>query len=423
MNKTLQKKLDKLPQTPGVYLFLGKKKKILYIGKASNLKARVRSYFQTSSALSPAKHMMIDKIVGWKIQETDTEIEALLLEANLIKKYLPPFNVVMRDDKTFAYVKITIEEEFPTVKVVRKLDKTGRFFGPFTDMGALREALKVLRRIFKWRPEKCDASKGKPCFDFQLGRCPGTCIGKVDKKEYQRKMRQVIWFFEGKKERVLKDLKKQLRVARRSAWEGKVEQTEYQIMSIEKVIGHSKMLGVIEKYETDAKELARLLGIGKLLERIEGYDISNIFGREAVGSMVVFKEGEPKKSEYRKFKIILLEGEPNDVGMMKEMLERRFKRYHHKSKKDIWPIPDVIIVDGGKAQLNTATRALKKYKLDIPHISLAKRNEEIYFPGEKNPLKLPQASPALHLVQRVRDEAHRFAITYHRKRRSKRLFK
>ena len=431
----LEKKLRKLSKGPGVYLFLDAKKKIIYVGKASSLKSRVLSYFRASANLSPAKEVMLSRIVDIKIKETDSEIEALLLEANFIKKYQPPFNVVMRDDKSFAYVKISVEEEFPTVFITRRIEKSGRYFGPFTDVGALKEALKVLRRIFFWRPEKCVPGSGRPCFDFQIGRCPGTCIGNVDKKEYAKTIRKVIWFFEGKKGEVIKMVKRELRAVkkggdpiRKNISNGaseerahRLELLKHQLHSLEKVLSHANVVGVLEKYEADARELARVLGIGKPLLRIEGYDISNIFGREATGSMVVFKEGEPNKKEYRKFKIRISEGTPNDVGMMTEMLERRFNRYHHKSKKEIWPIPDLIVIDGGKAQLNACSRVLKKYKLAISHVSLAKREEEIYFPGEKKPLKLPRANPALHLLERVRDEAHRFAVSYHRKLRGSKL--
>lgn len=421
ITKILEKKLNSLPKSPGVYLFYGKRKKLLYIGKASSLYSRVRSYFQKSANHSPAKTMMVGEIVTFETKDTDTEIEALLLEANLIKKYQPPYNVLMRDDKSYAYIEIT-NEEFPTIKIVRQLNKEGRYFGPFTDMRAIREALKVLAKIFKWRPEKCKPHAGRPCFDFQIGRCPGTCVDAVNITEYKKKIRKIIWFFEGKKGKVVSEVKKELRAAKKGKDEEKIVELEYQLFSLEKVLSHAHMISVIEKYETDAKELSRLVKVGKPLTRIEGYDISNIYGKQAVGSMVVFKEGEPDKKEYRKFKMVI-EGIPNDFAMMKEMLDRRFNRYAESSNKEIWPIPDLIIIDGGKGQLNIATRILKKYNLDIPHISLAKRDEEIFFPGEKNPLKLPKASPALHLVQRVRDESHRFAITYHRSVRSKRTLR
>ena len=421
ISKKLQKKLDNLPKTPGVYLFYGRGKKLLYIGKASSLHSRVRSYFQKSANHSPTKMVMVEQITTFEVKHTDTEIEALLLEANLIKKYQPRYNVLMRDDKSYAYIEIT-NEEFPTIKIVRQLKKEGRYFGPFTDMRAIREALKVLSKIFKWRPEKCKPHAGRPCFDFQIGRCPGTCVDLVDKKEYNRKIKKIIWFFDGKKSRVVLEVKKELRAAKKAKNESKIDDLEYQLFALDKVLSYSNMVSIIEKYETDAKELSRIIKAGKPLERIEGYDISNTFGKQAVGSMVVFREGEPDKKEYRKFKMVI-DGKPNDFAMMKEMLERRFNRYEEGSTKDIWPIPDLVIIDGGKGQLNIATRILKKYNLDIPHISLAKRDEEIFFPGEKNPLKLPKASPALHLVQRVRDESHRFAITYHRSLRSKRTFR
>lgn len=437
----------KLPPSPGCYQFFNKTGEIIYIGKAANLKSRVTSYWLESAAHSPAKRSMLKQIAKIKLIPTDSEIEALLLEANLIKKYRPPYNVVMRDDKRHLYVKISLADEIPGVFITRKLDKSGKYFGPFVSAEAARETLKTIRKIWPYCAEK--KYQKKPCFYYQINLCTGICNRLIDKKTYLAEIiKPIILFFEGKKKKVITNyklqitnLKKKLKKIKTNNFESKEIETElnklnFKLLNINKVLEHANILGVGEKYANDIIELAKILGLTKIPNRIEGYDIANIFGREAVGSMVVFSGGEADKSAYRKFKIKIGEGQANDVKMLKEILERRFCHSNPpdplcQGGKQDWPLPDLIIVDGGKAQLNAALSILKKHKKDIALVAISKGEglrssmapDKLFFPGEKKPLELPLASPALHLIKRVRDEAHRFAIAYHRKIRGKKFFK
>jgi len=435
-----------LPIAPGSYQFYNATGKIVYIGKAANLASRVLSYWQKSASLTPAKYSMLKRIVRIKWIETESEIEALLLEANLVKKYQPDYNVLLRDDKRFAYIKISLDDEIPGVFITRIIDKSGKYFGPFTSALAVRETLRVLRKIFPYCLER--KIKERPCFYYQLGRCLGICAGKISREDYVRQViRPLVMFLEGKKGRIIKNYELRIRnlekVNKKLDSEGatylenqkEIGELKYQLANMKQVLEGAKVIGVADKYANDVVELAKILGLPKIPERIEGYDIANIFGREAVGSLVVFSGGEPDKNEYRKFKIRLGQGEANDVRMLAEVLERRFKHTSpqpspYKGEGGNWPLPDLIVIDGGKAQLNAAVRILKKRRLEIPLVAISKglglrssvAPDKLFFPGEKKPLELPLASPALHLIKRVRDEAHRFAIGYHRKLRSRAEF-
>jgi excinuclease ABC subunit C len=457
MNLEDAKKLN-IPKSPGVYQLLNKQGEIIYIGKAADLHSRVLSYWLKSAAHTPAKHSMLKQIVKIKWIDVDSEIEALLLEANLIKKHQPLYNIVLRDDKRFLYIKVSVEDEIPGVFATRKITKAGKYFGPFTSATAVRETLKAIRKIWPY----CNARKPqkKPCFYYQINLCAGICAGMISRKEYIDKIiKPIILFLEGKKEKITKNY--ELRIEnyeleikkhkenseKHNEIKEKIDELKYQLFNLRKVLEHANIINLTDKYAADAVELAKLLNLPKVPERIEGYDISNIFGREAVGSMVVFISGEPDKSEYRKFKIRIDQGQADDVRMLKEVLERRFKRIVKKTSPqpspsqgegakerrqvEEWPAPDLIIIDGGKAQVNVAVRMLKRYKLDIPVIGISKGKglrsanapDKLFFPGEKKPLELPLASPALHIIKRARDEAHRFAISYHRKLRHQKMFK
>lgn len=465
MNLEDIKKLN-IPTTPGSYQFLNQEKKIIYIGKAVNLRSRVFSYWRSSAKHTPAKEKMLKEIASVEWIETDTEIEALLLEANLVKKFQPYYNVDLRDDKRFSYIKVSTEDEIPGVFITRQIDRKGKYFGPFVSAPAVRETLKVVRKIWPYCTER--KIQKRICFYAQIGRCTGVCGEKFSLEDYRENIiKPILLFLDGKKRVVVSGLKDQ---------EGKLEKEiktleknqkkiskmdideellrksfelrliKRQLLNINHVLASAKILGVTEKYAADVVELAKVLRLPKVPERIEGYDISNIFGKEAVGSMVVFAGGEPNKSEYKKFKIKMSEGQANDIFMLKEVLTRRLAHSYildeknsetDKSSelkkeiivKDVWPVPDLIIVDGGKGQLNAIVALLKKYKFDIPLISVSKGQglrsaqapDKIFFPGEKTALELPLASPALHVIKRVRDEAHRFAIKYHRELRSKKF--
>jgi excinuclease ABC subunit C len=438
------KKLN-LPISPGIYKFFNVKGELIYIGKAANLKSRVSSYWRESAGHSPAKYSMVKQITEVKWIETESEIEALLLEANLIKKFHPPYNIVMRDDKRHVYIKISAEV-WPRIFMTRILDHSGKYFGPFVSTESVCETLKVIRKIWPYR--SCSHLPKRACLYYALDKCPGMCEGKADRNKYLSDVKKIILFLQGEKKRVILNFKfeilnlgKKLKKLKNTDEEyiktkDKVNYLNYQLNNLNKVLDNAKIISLGDKYAADAVELAKTLSLPRVPERIEGFDIANLFGREAVGSMVVFKAGEPDKSGYRKFKIKIGQGEANDVGMLKEILERRFN--------NDWPWPDLIIIDGGKAQLNVALGVLKKFKLDIFLIAvskgeglrsamapdklwlrhnrgleLASLNHKLFFPGEKKPLELPLASPALHLIKRVRDEAHRFAITYHKKLRKK----
>lgn len=422
---TLQdvKNLD-LPKQSGSYQFYNQDGQLIYIGKAVDLRSRVSSYWRESANHTPAKAKMVKEITRIEWITTESEIEALLLEANLVKKYQPHYNVDLRDDKRFYYIHISLEDEIPGVFLTRTIGKSGRYFGPFVSSLAVKETLKAVRKIWPYCTMR--HVQKKPCFYYQINRCLGPCGSKVSRQEYMKRViTPLILFLEGKKQSVIRQWQKDKRALEKAGHLEEAAKIDYLLLQIDQVLAHTKVLSVAEKYASDTVELAKLLGLPKVPDRIEGYDISNIFGQMAVGSLVVFRDGEPDKSQYRKFKIKLeaasRDRKKGDVWMLEEMLERRF----HND----WPLPDLIIIDGGKAQINVASRLLKRLKLSIMIIGIskgeglrsAKAPDKLYFPGVAKPLELSLASPALHLIKRVRDEAHRFAITFHRDIRSKRF--
>lgn len=439
MNKELVKKLN-IPRSPGCYFFLDENDKIIYIGKAANLRSRVLSYWQKGTDHTPAKYSMLKRVARIDWTEVDTEIEALLLEANLIKKHQPPYNVALRDDKRYIYIKISTEETWPRVYMTRTIDQSGKYFGPFTSVEAVKQTLKVVRQIWPYR--SCRTMPKRACLYYRINKCPGMCEGHISEQEYNHIIGQISSFLEGRKKKVMEDIKKKLRKLKKQKEntddKDKVEQLDEQIdhykatlNNINRVLEHTNILSLIDKYANDVVELAKLLQLPRIPKRIEGYDISSIFGSQAVGSMVVFHKGEPNKEQYRKFKIQAGNGEKGDTQMLEEMLDRRLSKLSGSGNNNKWPEPDLIIIDGGKQQLNTASRVLKRYSLNIPVISISKGSgmrssqapDKIFFPDKSTPLQLPLNSPALHVIKRVRDEAHRFAIEYHRKLRSKKYKK
>jgi excinuclease ABC subunit C len=397
----------KIPNTPGVYLMKGARGEILYIGKAANLRRRVSSYFERPHDYRIQK--MVSLIRKIDVESTDTALEALILEAEFIKKHQPPYNVLEKDDKSFLYVEFT-KEKFPRVLLVRgKSLAAGKRFGPFIYGNSIREALKILRRVFPFgvHPVKAQSAHGagfdskplKPCFDYQIGLCPGTCIGATSVLEYGKNIRNLTLIFEGKKRRVLKALEKEMKRASKNLEFERAAILRRQIFGL-------KHIQDVSLIETDKNFQFPISNFQKM--RIEGYDISNISGTSAVGSMVVFRGTEPDKNEYRKFKIKTIM-QSDDVGMMKEVLRRRF---HNP-----WPLPDLILIDGGLGQVNAARQVLGEFGLKIPVMGIAKgptrkKNE---FVGS-----IPNGVASQTLI-RVRDEAHRFAITYHRALRSGRM--
>ena len=412
VSSIMKKLYGKLPEKPGVYLFKDVGGKILYIGKAANLRRRVSSYFERPH------DYRIERLVGAieKIdyKKTDTALEALILESELIKKYQPPFNVKEKDDKSFLYMEIT-RDSFPRVLLARGRDKpSGERFGPFTSASSIREALRLVRRIFPFSthptPNRAlhprttvrdgyltrrsigdGAGPSRLCFDYQLGLCSGTCVGAISRQEYAKTIRNIKLFFAGKKKRIIQSLEREMKEASRALEFEKAEKLKRQIFALK----HIQDVAFITE-----DNLSPITSNLKPAFRIEGYDISNISGTSAVGSMVVFTNVKPDKNEYRKFRIKTVRGS-NDVGMLKEVLYRRFRNN--------WPKPDLILIDGGVGQVNTAKLVLRKLNLSIPVVGIAKgaKRKKNEFVGN-----IPRGIEARILIK-VRDEAHRFARSYH----------
>ena len=539
MQSKIQEQLKLLPTNPGVYLMKNEQAKIIYVGKAINLKNRVKSYFQSSKNHSPKVKSMVEKISDFEYIITANEIEALILECNLIKKYRPKYNISLRDDKTYPYIKVTLNEDYPTVSITRKILKDGaKYFGPYTSAGAVHEVLNLLKKLFQIRSCRQMNTK-RPCLEFHIKRCLAPCTGRVEKSEYREMIKSLCLFLEGRNEVVLKELTNRMQIAAENFQFELAAKLRDQVLAIEKIsakqniiIGSSdqdiiglarkadeaciqiffirsgKMIGrdhfllngtedetdsallnaFLEQYYNKAtfipkeillpaeieneeilsawlsqkkngkvsfglpqrgvkkemvlmandnavvvleeqmiknsagleqtvgamKDLGRYLRMEKELKRIECFDISHIQGSETVASMVVFSNGAPDKQEYRRYKLKSVEGKPDDFKSMQEVVGRRYRQSDGI-------MPDLIIIDGGKGQLNSALeiiRALGHYQ--IPVVGLAKQFEYVFLEGQSEPVILPPNSKALYLIQRIRDEAHRFAITYHRKLRHKR---
>ena len=546
---SLKEKLNNLPVKPGVYYLRDKEDSIIYIGKAKSLKSRVRSYFQNST-IDPKTAVMISKIKDFEIIVTNSEIEALILEANLVKEHKPKYNISLKDDKSYPYIRIT-KELFPRVFPTRKIIHDGsKYFGPYTNVRALKKTLRFIRNIFQIRScnyiltcESIKKKNVKVCLDYHIKKCSGVCEGFVSPEEYQQTIKQMIYFINGKNSILLEELRKMMKKAAEEmnfeeaaklrdnieaienfsaghravlnnmndidifsiavdgnsacgvifkVRDGKITGRQHFYLSnvknkkkseilksliqqyyiksryypdeiyvpvipedsvsikkwLEKEKGKrinltSPKIGkknkLIEMGEKNARLLMEELKIQKmrsgdfvpnsiaavqkdlhlkiLPKRIEAFDISNISGTDAVASMVYFKNGIPKKSEYRRFKIKTIVGS-DDYAMIGEVVRRRYQRLLKEKSK----FPDLILIDGGKGQVSSAFDALKKMGINSQQLAgIAKKYEEIYLPGIKEPQSISKSSPGLMLLQRIRDESHRFALQYHRKLRKKRI--
>ncbi len=550
MNDKLKEKLECLPVNPGIYQFKNDKGKIIYIGKAKNLKNRVRSYFH-SSITSPKTITLVKKISDIEIIITDSEIEALVLESNLVKEHKPRYNINLKDDKSFPFIKVT-NEMFPRIYPTRRIIRDGsKYFGPYTDVKSMKSALRMINQIFRIRSCKLDITneniekkKFKVCLDYHIKKCDGPCEGLITVNEYFEMVNQVTKMLKGKTDELIHELTDKMnffsaslefekaadlrdRISRLSvitekqkivsddfedrdiiavAFEGKDSACTIFNIRNGRLIGKKQLKLVIEsdesidtilsavlkQYYNEAVEippeivlesepfeidliqewlqtkierklriivpkktsklkslvkmckenailqlkeiqiqkmkkegrvpftlaaLQRDLRLKKLPKRIECFDISNLQGSDAVASLVVFVDAKPKKSLYRKFIIKTVTG-PDDFASMEEVIGRRYKKL--KDNNDIFP--DLIMVDGGKGQLSSAVAILNKLEIkDVSIIGLAKRLEEVFLPEQKESVLIPKTSSALKLLQQIRDEAHRFAITFHRKKRSRRI--
>jgi len=575
----LQEKLDQIPTTPGVYLMKDVVGDVLYVGKAASLRNRVRSYFQPGADLHPRTRLLVERVRDLDFVVAESELEAIVLEFNLIQKYQPRYNVRNRDDKSYLYIRIDFREEFPALYLVRQrviVNDGARYFGPYPSTRPMWNTIRLLRRVFgvcqrlvipakksvggsSFRTpsgrELNPLSRGmrvRPCLDYYLGRCLGPCAGVVSPEEYQRAVRRVCDFLDGKYDFVLKQLRREMT---RASEEQRFEQAARirdQISALERTLeeqhvvltagnkrspladvdavgyalredtacmaviqvrngrisGQESFLltavsgvpaaevlnefvkqhyqqtaslprrvllpaeiddaGAVEQLLSgrrgtkvrleapqrgDSRDVVRMaidnaehhlrveleresaeqrrgqeavadlqnvLHLAVSPRRIEAFDISNIQGTNAVGSMIVFENGQPKRSDYRRFRIQIGEGKPNDYGMMHEVLSRRLRAAVSGNVK-FQHLPDLMLVDGGIGQLNVALAAMDSLDLQLPVAALAKEHEEVYLPGNPIPTSLPDHSRALHLLQRVRDEAHRFAVSYHRTLRAREI--
>lgn len=412
----LKEKVKRLPLTSGVYLMKDAAGGVLYVGKAVCLRKRVQSYFRKSAVLSKTD-FLVSEIHSIDHISTTSEAEALILEASLIKQYQPKYNVELRDGKSYPLIQITAEE-FPRVMVVRPhagrsgLKETkGKYFGPYVNAKLIREALTIIRKIFHFCT--CRPFPKKACLYCHLGLCDAPCEGRIDKKEYAKIIRHVCLILEGKKDTLYKNLREEMDELSREKKFEEAAKVRDQIRAIGALYSGTKDIN----YYKEAEQLQRVLNLPKLPERIEAFDISNIMGRQAVGSMVSFFNGKPDKNNYRRFRIREIQT-IDDFKMIAEIVRRRY----HRLKEEGRMFPDLIVVDGGKGQLSSAGAELEKLQVQIPLISIAKRQEEIFLPNKRNPVILARDSLGLRLVQRVRDEAHRFAVSYHRQLRGKEVF-
>ncbi|EJO21318.1 excinuclease ABC, C subunit [Selenomonas sp. FOBRC6] len=543
MTDLVAEKLKLLPDSPGVYIMKDARGKIIYVGKAIVLKNRVRQYFQSSRNQAPKVRAMVSHVADFETIMTANEVESLILEANLIKKHRPRYNIRLKDDKSYPYVKVTVQEEYPRVFITRRVLRDGaRYFGPYTNVTALRDSLKLLKRLFPLRT--CRTMPDRPCLEYHIKRCLAPCVGKVTAEDYRAMIRAVLLFLEGRTDDVERELEHRMNLAAEAYHFETAARLRDQLAAVRKAaerqnivtgagdqdaigmarsaagvcvqiffIRGGKMIGrehfllrgseeesdadilrafleqyynqatfvprevllphtiddaaraVIEQWLAEKKgggkvalltpqrgtkhdlvmmatgnaekfladeethrslvdeqtlgaveELGRYLGLKKPPHRMECFDISHNQGQETVASMVVFEGGMPKKSDYRRFKIKSAEGKPDDFLSMREVTTRRYVGLPEDE------LPDLIIIDGGKGQLSSALEIIRNEAghKDVPVVGLAKQFELIFTEGNSEPVELPRRSQSLYLVQRIRDEAHRFAITFHRKLRGKR---
>lgn len=379
----LKDKIKNISDGPGVYRFLDKKKNILYIGRASSLKKRLSQYFQKNIEARISE--MVSQAHDIKYQETDTILDSVVLEANLIKKYWPKYNVKDKDNRSFVYVVISKQEDFPKLIIVRGSDlkkipqQSAYIFGPYQAQGLIKNALRIIRRIFPY--STCRISSGQPCFDYQIGLCPGACVDKISIKDYQKNIKNIIWLLSGKKKklmtRLLKENKEQARSLRH-------------LQDVSLITNEDSVLGGVS--------------------RIEGYDISHLTGREPYGAMVVFSGGFPDKAEYRLFKI---KNSPvgDDPRALQEVLERRLKHSE-------WVLPDMMMIDGGKPQIDFIDKYFKDNNINIPIVGISKYGgDQLVFSRASSKQFKDLALSIKDNLLKIRDEAHRFGLSASRRKR------
>jgi excinuclease ABC subunit C len=418
---------DALPDKPGVYIYRDESRKVIYVGKAINLKNRVRSYFQSTEKLGAKTIALVENIDHIEYTEVASELEALLLEAEQIKRYRPRYNIVLKDDKSYLYIKITTNEPIPRITTARdeKIDGV-TYFGPFPSAQTAKNVLKTIRRIFPYR--SCKTLPKTPCLFYHLKLCKAPCVGYINEENYRHEVHQISLFLGGKRKALENEIQsemlkasEELRFEEAAKFKKQLEDIQYITQNFKRPQDYIENPNLIEDNRQQTLEelknyLHPYLKLPQAPVRIECYDISNIQGKQAVGAMVVFSNAVPDKREYRKFKI-RVKDTPDDYTMMKEMLTRRFN--------NDWPLPDLVVIDGGKGQLDAAHEAIGNSGIAVPIISLAKRLEEVFIKTEDGfaKLEIPRSKSSIRMLQHIRDEAHRFGITFHRSLRAKKMLK
>lgn len=425
-------KVRKFPTTSGVYIFKDDKGRVIYVGKAKNLRSRASSYFLAEAAVDQRTGYWVNEIADADYLETESEVDALLAESRLIKDVQPKYNKEQKDDKTFPYLMISQREDFPRVEFTREpKDKNAKLYGPFASAGALRGAIQVLQRIFKFRTCDLDIDETderwkwfRPCLLASIEQCTAPCNLRISKEEYRKDIRRLQMFLEGNRTRLLKQLQDEMQAASKDLEFEKAAKLRDEITMLERLDerGELETHAQPEVFYVDPKKglagLRKVLGLAETPRTIEGVDIAHLGGSDTVASLVQFLDGLPFKPGYRRYKIRGVDG-VDDFRSIHEVVARRFKRLSDSSEV----FPDILLIDGGKGQLNAAMAAFRDLKIEPPTvISLAKREEEVYRPGQSEPIRLSRHSFALRLLQYVRDESHRFAQHYHHLLRDKRTF-
>jgi len=428
--------LSAIPHTPGVYLMRDRNANILYVGKARDLAKRVGSYFAVSRDHSAKIAALVASIHHVDYLPAASEREALIMEQSIIRRLQPYFNTMWKDDKSYPYLKLTWKEDFPRLFLTRRVVKDGsKYFGPYPNVGQVRRLLRYLwkQHLFPLRPCRYDFSekhplpmeKVKDCLYYHTKECPAPCVQRISKDDYRNLAREAELFLRGNFKPLIDTWQKEMKEASAAQNYERAGQLRDNLAALQHMeervtVRQIDLSDVLDRVDRSRAitDLQKALDLKRPPIRIECFDISHIQGVETVASMVAFERGEPKKDDYRKFKIKTVRG-IDDFASMAEVVGRRYRRLH--AEKSV--LPDLVLIDGGKGQLSAAYAVLSTIlgKASPPVASLAKQDEELFLPQKSQSIRLPKDSPALHLVQRVRDEAHRFAITFHRQRRAKRL--
>ncbi len=441
MNQALETKLKDLPKTPGVYFHKDLKGEIIYVGKAALLRNRVRQYFQKVRGQDPKTEALVAEIADTDWVEVETELDALFLEAEMVRRYMPRYNILLRDDKSMVYIRIDYDSDYPTVTTTRRpLDDGARYFGPYLSTVSVRQALKLLRRIFPFASRKIPGQK-RATLHYHLGLDPGLEEGKTSLQDYRSNLRKLMRYLEGGRAKLLRDTEKEMKAYARAKDFEKAAQARNQLFAMrnltKQVVFSDKEFQDISK-DHALNELVDLLRLSHFPRRIEGYDISHMQGTDVVASMVVFTNGVSNKTEYRKFKT--KKNHNDDFYNMHETIKRRLSEKNRRS----WGVPDLVLIDGGKGQLEAAIRAREEIgQNSIVFVGLAKREEQLVIHKEKSGLmldtgvlhrlggfmsesqdfilvNLPHNTNLVKFLQRIRDESHRFAVSYHSILKSKR---